>query len=207
MIIDRTNKFRQSQGLKPVRSDEELTKAAKSFASYMAKNDRYGHTADGNRPAQRAKKAGYEYCIVLENIAYQYKTSDFATETLGNRFFEGWKESPGHRKNMLNKYVTETGVAIVQSRDSGYYYAVQMFGRPRSQSIEFSLSNASSTTVSYKIDDRKYELPPRYRRTHTVCRPPQVVLMTKEEQTIKPKNGSKYVIEQRPQGGVEIKKQ
>jgi uncharacterized protein YkwD len=122
-------------------SDPELNKAAEYFAQYMATHDKYGHTADDNRPADRAKKFGYRYCIVLENIAYQFSSIGYTTQELGEKFFAGWKTSPGHRKNMLDPAVAQTGVAVAQSQDSGYYYAVQMFGRPKSKSIEFSLFN------------------------------------------------------------------
>lgn len=36
----------------------------------MAKTGKYGHAADGRKPAERAAAHGYEYCIVRENIAY-----------------------------------------------------------------------------------------------------------------------------------------
>jgi uncharacterized protein YkwD len=42
---------------------------------------------------------------------------------------EGWKRSPGHRRNLLAREATQTGVAVARS-DQGYYYAVQLFGRP-----------------------------------------------------------------------------
>lgn len=208
MIVDQTNVFRRNQDLKPVQPDSQLNKAAEYFASWMAKEDKYGHTADGNRPAQRAKKFGYQYCIVLENIAYQYRTSDFATGELAGRFVQGWKDSPGHRENMLDPDVTETGVAVAQSKESGYYYAVQMFGRPQSQQIEFSLFNRSKTTVEYAIGKKQFSLPPRYRRTHTRCRPPEVSFSGSGlNEKLQPANGSRYVIESAPEKGLRIQKQ
>jgi len=38
---------------------------------------------------------------------------------------------------MLDPDVTEIGVAIAQSEESQYFYAVQVFGRPKSLSIAF----------------------------------------------------------------------
>lgn len=115
-IIDQTNAFRTDEKKLPVKTNEKLMATASYFAQYMAKNDRYGHSADGARPADRATKHGYEYCIVLENIAYRYSSEGIATGELSTGFFTGWKESPGHRRNMLDADVDETGVAIAQRK-------------------------------------------------------------------------------------------
>ena len=87
---------------------------AQAFADYMARTDRYGHTADGNQPSDRAKARGYDYCIVLENIAYAFNSEGFTGEKLAGQFVTGWQNSPGHRRNMLDPDVTETGVAVLK---------------------------------------------------------------------------------------------
>jgi uncharacterized protein YkwD len=201
LIIDRTNQFRKNEKRAAVKENRELTKAAMDFAKYMAQTGEYGHTADGRQPADRAKAAGYDYCIVLENIAYQYNSAGFTTEELGTQFFTGWKESPGHRKNMLDPDVTETGVAIARSDETGYYYAVQMFGRPKSASIEFRLANTSDAEVKYKIGDEEFTLPPRYTRTHTRCRPPSVTVLAPDDlaavtkdKPLQPAGGEEYAV-------------
>ena len=195
LIISQTNEFRKSQGLNPVAVNQDLTAAAQYFANYMARTDRYGHTADGKRPADRAKEHGYEYCIVSENIAYQYSSVGFKNEELSAKLVEGWKNSPGHRKNMLEPYVLDTGVAVAQSANTAHYYAVQMFGRPESKSIEFSIANSSEQTVEYNIEERTFTLPPLATRTHTRCRPCEVQLSVGEKnatQTLKPESGDHY---------------
>jgi uncharacterized protein YkwD len=202
MIVNRTIVFRQEQGRERVRSDPELTETARYFANYMAEADKYGHTADGNRPAERAEQHGYAYCIILENIAYQYSSAGFAAEELARRFFEGWKGSPGHRKNMLDPDVTETGVAVAQSPDTGYYYAVQMFGRPKSQAIEFKVANESDAAVEYRIGERTFPLSPRSTRTHLRCRPAELTFQLPdgkpdakgETKTVQPGTGDRFVV-------------
>jgi len=214
VIISRTNEFRREQGREPVKPDPKLTKAARYFADYMARTGEYGHTADGNRPAGRASKFGYDYCIVLENIAYQYSSAGFQTEELGEKFFEGWKHSPGHRKNMLDPDVTETGVAVAQSEDTGYYYAVQMFGRPKSAAIEFQVANHLGDTARYRIGERTFPLPPRYTRTHTRCRPADLTFLLPDDkqggkggtETVRPRDGDRFLIV-RDQGRVRVKRE
>lgn len=82
LIIEKTNQFRHEEGREPVKTDPRLMDTAKDFAQFMARTNQYGHTADGKRPSQRAADHGYDYCIVAENIAYQYRSAGFATEPL-----------------------------------------------------------------------------------------------------------------------------
>ena len=90
LIVERTNQFRKSEGRPEVAANDKLTAAAKTFAEYMARTLRYGHTADGSKPADRAAKQGYEYCLIAENIAYAYRSTAFTAEDLAKLFVEGW---------------------------------------------------------------------------------------------------------------------
>ena len=197
-VTERTNAFRKEQGRGPVGVNKELAAAAEYFAGYMAETGKYGHTADGSRPSDRAKKHGYDYCIVAENIAYVFNPNGFTAEALADEFFTGWKNSPPHRKNMLDPDVTDTAVAVARSKETGYYYAVQMFGRPKSAAIEFKIENRAGDEVSYSIGDKTYTLPPRYTRTHEQCRPAEVSFQwpgeKKPSATVKPAAGDAYVI-------------
>jgi uncharacterized protein YkwD len=198
LIVEQTNEFRVANERSKVDVSPRLTAAAEYFAGYMAENDSYGHTADGSRPSQRATKFGYDYCLVSENIAYQFSSAGFATAELAERFVEGWTSSPGHRKNMLDADVTETGVAVARSNKTGYWYAVQMFGRPASAAVEFSITNRADSVIEYAIADRVFELPPRFTRTHTRCRNSNVTFNFSENEPgttrVEPTNGDHYYI-------------
>jgi hypothetical protein len=175
-VVERTNRFREEQGLHPVKVDAALEAAAAHFARYMAKTGKYGHGADGRRPPERAAAQGYDYCIVSENIAYQYRSAGFgAAGVLAGALVEGWKNSPGHRRNMLERAVTETGVGVAQA-EGGRYYAVQVFGRPRAASIKFTLRNRSGEKVEYRIGAERYSLPARVTRTHMICKSAQLAI-------------------------------
>jgi len=214
LIIERTNQFRKSEGRAEVAANNKLSTAAHSFASYMSRTLRYGHTADGSKSADRAAKEGYEYCLIAENIAYAYKSTAFTAEDLAKQFVDGWEKSPGHRKNMLEPDATETGVAVARNAESGYFFAVQMFGRPKSLAIEFRISNRSGEAVRYRVDDQTFDLPPRYSRTHQTCRTPEVTFLPPEGQaesatpgpTIRPKNGERYTVD-RSANGVKVSKE
>lgn len=129
-VIEDTNAFRGEQGQHRLKADETLAATAQRFADYMARTGHYAHDADGRTPGQRLRAAGYDYCMVAENIAYAYDSRGFRTPQLVDKLVDGWKASPGHRRNMLDPEATVTGVAIALSPKNGYYYAVQMFARP-----------------------------------------------------------------------------
>ena len=143
-IFRLTNQFREMQG-RALQPSERLHKAAAYFAAYMGRTDRYSHEADGNRAAARIQVYHYDYCLQAENIAWQMKSSGFSTQELCEKFFEGWKNSPPHRENMLNAELTEVGMAIGYSPKSNRYYAVQELGRPHSVEIRFEVAIIRTT--------------------------------------------------------------
>jgi uncharacterized protein YkwD len=132
LIVEATNEFRRGEGLRTVTTSPVLARTVRDFADFIARTDRYGHEADGKQPSDRARAHGYDYCLVSENIAYQYNSAGFRTAALARDFVEGWKQSPQHRKNMLEPDAVDTAVAVARSDRSGKYYAVQMFGRAKS---------------------------------------------------------------------------
>lgn len=208
-IVNSTNDFRHSEGQQNVEINLELTKTAQYFADFMASTNKYGHQADGQRPGERAKKHDYAYCIVSENIAYQFNSAGFTTEELAMGFFQGWKDSADHRKNMLDADIAQTGVAVARSKESGYYYAVQMFGRPKSMSIEFQVTNDSDTELQYVIGVRTFPLPPRLTRTHQHCRPTALTIQWPEEQestALQPSSGDHYTIVREDSGKFNVGK-
>ena len=200
-IVEQTNAFRQQQKLPAVTVDDELAKAARYFAEYMARTSRYSHTADGSQPAERAKKHGYSYCLVTENIAYQFNSAGFTSDELADGFFTGWKNSPGHRKNMLDDAVTDTAVAVAHSGETGYFFAVQLFGLPKSAQFQFQVVNSTTAALEYLVGEQKFTLPPRYRQTHTHCQSTTLKVLlpdgegTTRKQEFTPKKDQQFVVQ------------
>lgn len=190
-IVVSTNELRRQQDLTSTARAPQLESAAHYFADYMARTGKYGHSADGTEPAARAKRFGYDYCIVAENIAQLYSSAGVDTDELARRTFDGWQLSPGHRKNMLDPNVTETAVAVARGAQSGRYYAVQLFGRPASQSIEFKVENRAGVAVEYVLDGQTYQLPPRATSTHASCLRAELQFRGK---TLRPANGQVFSI-------------
>lgn len=208
-IVEQTNVLRTENRLDPVSTQPELQNAARYFAQFMASSDEYGHQADGQEPWDRAEQYGYDYCIVEENIAWQ---SGVGKARLAERFVSGWANSPGHRRNMLDADVSETGVAVAYSVASGKFYAVQLFGRPRSAAIEFSIANRSRVALQYELLGQEFELPPLLSRRHTVCSRPELRLSTLDEKDaqrgssrqLEPSDGTQIVIRSVRNGVIEL---
>jgi uncharacterized protein YkwD len=194
LVIDLTNEFRAQERLAKLAPNAQLNEAARAFADFMARTGKYGHAADGSQPAERAKRHGYDACIVAENIAYLYSSTGFTTQALAQGFTQGWMDSPSHRKNMLDADVTESAVAIAQARESGHYYAVQLFGRQGSEAVRFEITNRSTALVQYRLRERAFSLPPRHTRTHRECRRASVTFQLQVEESVQPQNGERYAI-------------
>ena len=196
-MVEATNAFRKAHGLDAVRASPALEAAAREFSRYMARTRNYGHRADGRGPSERAAAHGYGYCIVSENIAYQYRSAGFeSASAVAQAVVQGWKQSPEHRANMLDRAVTQTGVAIAQG-DAGRYFAVQMFGRPKEASLRFSVQNRSGEKVEYRAGERRFTLAPRMSRTHTVCRPLELAITppgSREAFTAQVSGGERYTV-------------
>lgn len=170
-LFDQTNAFREHEKRPRVAVNLKLAATARDFADYMARTNRYGHTADGDSPGDRANKHEYGFGLISENIAYAFNSAGFTAEALDTQLMEGWKHSPGHRENMLDPDATEAGMAVARSEKTGYYYAVQVFARPEAQNVRVEIANKSETTISYRLAGREFELPPLYSRRHEQGRP------------------------------------
>ncbi len=205
-IVSRTNDFRKEHDLPAVKTNEHLEKAAQKFAEFMARTSKYGHHADGRTPAQRTQAAGYEYCVVRENIAYRTGPQPTAKK-LTDVFVEGWIDSPGHRENMLADYVTQTGVAVATD-DGQTWYAVQLFGRPKSAAFKIRLSNESSAThqIVVETDDGssdEFEMSPRMMMRMTRCTPVTISIQGSDV-SVQVKESQQLVISNGSDGGVRL---
>lgn len=103
---DIINQYRRDKGLKPLKLNTELTAAAKAHSRDLAKWDRISHYgSDGSNPWDRTKRAGYKAKLAAENVGTGQVTFE--------EVMKGWKESPGHNKNLLLSDAEHMGIALV----------------------------------------------------------------------------------------------
>jgi Cysteine-rich secretory protein family len=171
-IVEMTNSFRAQNKLQNVKSNAVLTAIARAYATYLAKNGKFSHTADGREASERVSAGGYEWCETGENLASFLDSRGFTSLDLAKSSVEGWINSPGHRKNMLAEFVTETGVGVARAPgDKPKFIAVQLFARPKALEYKFQVSNASSLTVTYSFGGETQSIEPHFATTHTACLP------------------------------------
>lgn len=104
---DLINQYRKEKGLKPLKLNAELSNAAKNHSRDLAKWDRISHFgSDGSNPWDRVKRVGYNARLAAENVG----TGQSSLEEV----LKGWKESPGHNKNLLLADAEHMGIALVQ---------------------------------------------------------------------------------------------
>lgn len=120
-IIDQTNAERTQRGLNALTVNLQLSNAAKMQAHNMASYSELSHELNIKGQAtltDRLQVVGYPYRAAGENIAWNYQSQSVV---------EGWMNSSGHRRNILNKNFTEIGVGVAIN-DAGEPYYCQVFG-------------------------------------------------------------------------------
>ena len=208
-IIEMTNAFRQEHKLAGLKPNAALTAAARAFAAYLGKTGKFAHEADGREPHQRAEAQGYRYCLVAENLAYNLDSRGFAASQLARDVVEGWKTSPGHRDNMLEKNATDIGVGVARAADkTPKFISVQLFGRPESLKVGFVIENHSSVSVNYTLGDEKETLPARATASHSSCEPGALVIDKAEPGALRlePRDGDRFVLRQGAAGAIKVER-
>ena len=119
-LISYHNSIRAEKGLPSISVRKELQEAAIKHGKWMSSNQKMSHTGQGGSSVgDRVKDEGYRFTGVGENIA--------AGQTDVEKVMEAWMNSPGHRKNILNRKWLHIGAAAVRS-SSGKIYWCAVFG-------------------------------------------------------------------------------
>jgi len=103
--------YRANNGLGAVTLDPDLMKLAEEHSRNMAARDKLDHDV-GKAFSQRIRGGRFDAKVAVENVSAGYHTLAEA--------FSGWRDSPPHRANMLNRNVTRMGIAAVYSPKSKY---------------------------------------------------------------------------------------
>jgi uncharacterized protein YkwD len=151
-VLTETNAYRTLQSLPQLQQSAALEAAATAYAIYLAEHEAMGHTADGSNPGKRATAQGYKWCFVSENVWSSFRKPETTlSQELAKQAMEGWKKSPGHNANLLEKRAHEVGIGAAGWKQDGgkdIFRVVQLFaaecqGKQRSeQSIGTMLSGA-----------------------------------------------------------------
>jgi len=110
------NRKRASHGLKALRLDRKLQRAAGRHARDMVKHDYFAHQrAGGPDLTARLDRVGWNGEAWGENIAYGCGSSGSPKATI-----DGWMNSPPHRENLLRPAFRRIGLGAVVGEFAGY---------------------------------------------------------------------------------------
>ncbi|HJV46341.1 MAG TPA: CAP-associated domain-containing protein [Bacillota bacterium] len=107
-ILDLTNIARLRNNLEPLTWNSDAAVVGRSHSQDMSVHHYFDHVSatTGLNPFERMEQAGITYTAAGENIAEGYSDAIEA--------YEGWMNSLGHRKNILNESFTTLGVGVYQ---------------------------------------------------------------------------------------------
>ncbi|HVE57532.1 MAG TPA: CAP domain-containing protein [Pyrinomonadaceae bacterium] len=119
------NNERRKKGLSDLYWDEDLAKMARAYSKKMARESFFSHfDGDGNSVINRAEDSNIGgWNKIGENLFFCEGYDDF--DALAVR---GWMNSAEHRRNILDRQFTTTGIGVAQTRD-GRIYITQVFIR------------------------------------------------------------------------------
>lgn len=132
-VLSRTNEARAKprrcgsrhyEAAPPLRWSDQLGQTALVHSQDMASADFFSHQgSDGSQVGQRARREGYQWLGVGENLAAGQGTPEQA--------ISGWLASPGHCANLMDPRFTELGAAYATNPNSeAVIYWTQVFGLP-----------------------------------------------------------------------------
>lgn len=116
-ILAETNRFRKANGLSALTMQDDLNEIARKHSANMASGKTgFGHSGFAKRQQEATKKIT-SINSFAENVAYGASTAKEVVEI--------WKNSTGHRRNMLGKY-KYIGIGTAKDK-KGRIYFTQVF--------------------------------------------------------------------------------
>jgi len=124
-----TNVERYKAGQLPLTTNQVLSSVAREKMLDLFARQYFAHESpSGDSVSDLAKKAGYKYIVVGENLAMGNFSSSKSV-------VDAWMNSPGHKRNILSESYTEIGIAagkgLYQGKET--WMIVQSFGYPISK--------------------------------------------------------------------------
>ena len=124
-VFEEVNRVRRAQGLERLEWNESLAQEARRQALNMATHNFFAHRDPVRGDlAERLNASQIRWRNCAENLFQERGYDDPAPVAV-----QHWLQSSGHRRNMLDKAMTQTGVGVaIEGRDS--VFIVQDFIRP-----------------------------------------------------------------------------
>ena len=168
-LIELTNQARAAVGLNSLTANQLLTQAAIEKGKAIITTNTFKHTIGDKKFSAWIRDTGYNYSYVGENLAIDFITSE--------GIMEAWENSPLHKKNLLNPYYQEIGIAAVPGKFQGQdtTVVVQVFGapaaglaEPRSLNSGLNYLNSNSLPAEINLADWQFNRQAENLLTHSI---------------------------------------
>jgi uncharacterized protein YkwD len=151
-VLEGTNQARAEEQLLPLTLNPTLNSIAQKKLKDMFFYQYFEHISPtGVGAGDLAKKNGYDYLVIGENLAM----GNFANDA---SLVDAWMKSPGHRANILNTRYKEIGIAVGQGIYEGRltWLAVQEFGLPMNDcAVPMTQDKVAIDTEKKSIDTQE----------------------------------------------------
>ncbi len=112
LVLHTTNALRAINGVGALKKSEKAESCIRGHCNDMAQNGYLAHQSlDGRQPHERAEDAGIDYRACGENL--------YGGNSLAFAVVDGWYNSMGHRKNLLDGDYEYVGIAAVKDPEYG----------------------------------------------------------------------------------------
>ena len=125
-LFDEVNSRRTENNLPPLEFDETAYRAAKYHSMNMARQGFFAHESPaGQTPTDRYELFDFDFSnrIWGENLATNLNLPNPIEMTA-----DGWMESEGHRKNILEERYDYAAIGIEQNEEGYYFYTQKFWG-------------------------------------------------------------------------------
>ena len=133
----------------------------------------------------------------------------FETRALAGEAVQGWKNSPGHRDNLLLPTKTEIGVAVVRAPDKNpKFISVQLFGRPESPEDRVPHREPGGHAGALRAGRGNPHAARRAHRQHTAAIPSSLPSSRPAPRRIAstPRNGDRFVVRAGAGGAIAVER-
>jgi uncharacterized protein YkwD len=116
--FNEVNRLRVSRGLSPLAFSEDLLRVARDYSRRMAEEKFFSHDdPQGNTVKERVTDANIRWRVLGENLALSNGYINPVAVSLS-----GWMDSPGHRRNLLDRGWRQTAIGAWINADGTVYF-------------------------------------------------------------------------------------
>lgn len=151
-VLSQMNQVRANNGLKPLRMATRVRLVARDRSRSMKNQSYFAHTSPtGATAGSMLSSRGVKYNFWGENIGW---TKHMGNEEGVKWMVDWWKNSPPHRRNMLNREFNYAGVGIARDGAKVLYTVVFVNQRDHTPPVAGLISSDTGISVAAVTSSR-----------------------------------------------------